>query len=1001
MSEVICRNELRREKVRRQEQLSGLDYVEVGKIGQAALDCDNQCFLRVYFLGKAPVELDRSNVRIEGGRRVCGIFVEELGIVRKRAIGLDDYMEIRVNKPGDFSTYTLRVVEKVTKGEKSEWRPHSAFDPQYNRVDFSFKVDCPNELDCRQEQICPPEPLQEPVNNYLAKDYSSFRQLILDRLALTMPDWQERHVPDIGITLVEVLAYVGDHLSYYQDAVATEAYLDTARQRISVRRHARFVNYRMHEGCNARTWITVTTDSDLSLEPKRTFFITGSDQELGTGAKVLTEDELRRIPPALYEVFEPLTEQPIQLYQSHNSIELYTWGDEECCLPRGATGATLFGVLIEEGEEEPDQVPSDGKKGKDGENGKEVPKPGNPGQKPDNDIPKPEIPPPQLYLKPGDILIFEELKGPKTGEEADADPKHRHAVRLTRVEPGLDQLDNTPVVEIGWAEEDALPFPLCISSLGLPSACTMVEKVSVARGNVILVDHGRRQEQELGTVTTKDAVECCKGEGILADQRIIPAPFHPFLDAAPLTFSQSVSSTAPAATCLFQDVRQALPQIWLTGVTEENGPQEQEVTSSVSVQQTAAQDTQQTLSQTMHTGMMEQSGSQEQGDAPAIPAEDSARQAVQQSQDMDRTAVQEISADSPIQSDPPVAQQRQEVAQQAPEEVADDSGNEEHSFAWCSRYDLFASGPNDRHFVTEMDDDGRAHLRFGNDEFGRQPEAGMRFSAEYRIGNGLGGNVGAEAVSRIVLRKEKLSGGILKIRNPLAAQGGTGAEPMEEVKLYAPHTFRRDLQRAIIAEDYAAIVEREFKNKVQRAAARLRWNGSWYQVLVTVDPLGREIAEPALLTAISQRLYPYRRIGHDIVVRSARQVPLEIIMRICVLPDYLRGHVKAALLELFSNRLLLRGGRGFFHPDNLTFGDGIYVSRLVAAAQGVAGVESVEVVALRRKRIFASQQGQGAGLDEAIEKGVLSLDSFEVARLDNDPSFPENGTFELDMRGGR
>ena len=38
-------------------------------------------------------------------------------------------------------------------------------------------------------------------------------------------------MPDLGITLVELLAYVGDHLSYYQDAVATEAYLDTARQR--------------------------------------------------------------------------------------------------------------------------------------------------------------------------------------------------------------------------------------------------------------------------------------------------------------------------------------------------------------------------------------------------------------------------------------------------------------------------------------------------------------------------------------------------------------------------------------------------------------------------------------------------------------------------------------------------------------------------------------------------------------------------------------------------
>ena len=67
-----------------------------------------------------------------------------------------------------------------------------------------------------------------------------------------MPDWTERHVPDLGVALVEVLAYTGDYLSYYQDAVATEAYLQTARNRVSVRRHARLTGYRLHEGCHAR-----------------------------------------------------------------------------------------------------------------------------------------------------------------------------------------------------------------------------------------------------------------------------------------------------------------------------------------------------------------------------------------------------------------------------------------------------------------------------------------------------------------------------------------------------------------------------------------------------------------------------------------------------------------------------------------------------------------------------------------------------------------------------
>ena len=36
-----------------------------------------------------------------------------------------------------------------------------------------------------------------------------------------------------------------------------------------------------------------------------------------------------------------------------------------------------------------------------------------------------------------------------------------------------------------------------------------------------------------------------------------------------------------------------------------------------------------------------------------------------------------------------------------------------------------------------------------------------------------------------------------------------------------------------------------------------------------------------------------------------------------------------------------------------------------------------------------------------IERGILPLSPFEIARLDNDPGFQENGILNLDMRGGR
>ncbi len=98
----------------------------------------------------------------------------------------------------------------------------------------------------------------------MAKDYASFRKLILDRMAVILPAWRERNPADLGVTLVELLAYVGDQLSYQQDAIATEAYLNSARKRVSLQRHARLVDYFVHNGTNARVWVHLTSEADWS-----------------------------------------------------------------------------------------------------------------------------------------------------------------------------------------------------------------------------------------------------------------------------------------------------------------------------------------------------------------------------------------------------------------------------------------------------------------------------------------------------------------------------------------------------------------------------------------------------------------------------------------------------------------------------------------------------------------------------------------------------------------
>ncbi len=857
--DLTCQTDTRREAVRSLEGRNGLDYIEVG---------DDQCTLYVYFLGKLPPELSRNGpgleqyLQIAGGDSITGINVVRVDAERNSDPERDDCLIVTVDKPGDFSVYTLSLSGVA------------GIDPFYASVPFSFKVGCPSDLDCTPSCECRQPLLDEPRISYLAKDYASFRQLILDRLALLSPDWAERHVPDLGLTLVEVLAYVGDHLSYYQDAVATEAYLGTARQRISVRRHVRLVDYRLHEGCNARAWVHLDVSEDLALPPAGVAFVSGGNAARPLQQNVLGTDQLASVPSSAYEYFEPLLADmtlPVQLRQAHNQICFYTWGQRECCLMQGATAATLLDRWV---------VPA--------------PTADQPTVGTTGTVASEARLPRALGLQAGDVLIFEEVLGPKTGVSADADPQRRWAVRLTSVQPAEDSVFPlevavgetslvlpTPVVCIKWATEDALPFSFCLSTLSAAPNCAYLPDVSVVRGNNILVDHGRTQEPEsLGPVPGVTGASCCECEGQPSDVQSRPALYRPTLRQLPLTYLDRLRQPAPPASqTLVQDSREAVGALSLV----------------------------------------------------------------------------------------------------------DDTGS-----TWTVQRDLIASGPDDRDLVVEIDNDRVAHLRFGNGELGREPDVGSRFTAVYRVGCGTAGNVGAEAISRLVL-KGWLPGGVsITVRNPLPAQGGVDPEPIDQAKQFAPAAFRRRLERAITADDYATLAQAN--PKLERASAQLNWTGSWYEADVSVDPWNLEMADPALLEAIGCDLERYRRMGHDLRVQAAVYVPIKLGIEACALPGYDRGHVKAALLARFSNRSNADGTQGFFHPDRLSFGDWVYLSRIIAAAQAVVGVSCVTVTEFHR--LFEPP-------NQEIADGVVPLAGNEIAQLDNDPNHPERGQLQIVVGGGR
>jgi hypothetical protein len=136
----------------------------------------------------------------------------------------------------------------------------------------------------------------------------------------------------------------------------------------------------------------------------------------------------------------------------------------------------------------------------------------------------------------------------------------------------------------------------------------------------------------------------------------------------------------------------------------------------------------------------------------------------------------------------------------------------------------------------------------------------------------------------------------------------------------------------------------------------------------------------------------FRMAGHDLEINAPRFVPLDIAVTICVEPDYFRGEIKAELIERLGSGVLPDGQRGFFHPDQWTFGQSVYLSQIYEAMTAVTGVASAQVTLFQR---------WGRSATGELNAGVLSVDRLEVVRLDNDPNFQENGRLTLSMRGGR
>ena len=255
---------------------------------------------------------------------------------------------------------------------------------------------------------------------------------------------------------------------------------------------------------------------------------------------------------------------------------------------------------------------------------------------------------------------------------------------------------------------------------------------------------------------------------------------------------------------------------------------------------------------------------------------------------------------------------------------------------WQPAATLYGRGPSERVYVLRQGDDGRTTVQFGDGVTGaRLPTGSETVRARYRKGLGKGGNVKPGQLSLLMSRPL----GLKEAMNPVAAEGGADAEPLDQARQNAPLTVLT-LDRVVSIRDYEDFA-RAFAG-VSKALATWTWDGQAQGIVLTIaGEEGAAISSTSetyihLVAALRQFGDPNVPLRVQSYVAKAFVLQAVITKGADAEATVVEGAAKAALLAAFSF-------------ERRRFGQAVALSEVMATLQGVPGVVGVDLDQLHRE----------------------------------------------------
>jgi len=367
-------------------------------------------------------------------------------------------LRLKIAPVGDYSTYLL-LTTAVGLSAPDNALP-LAMDPLLNALPFKFRPGCFN-LNCTPTEKFRPAPL-EPEIDYLARDYDSLRHVLMAAMMRRVPGWSPTSEADLDQVLIDLIAADADEQADYHDRVLNERSLATARKRVSLARHARLMDYHIHQGNQASTWLALEVAATVDLPAS-------AGDEFG----VWTGNHWKDPDAVVFAIPRDPARWRRRVHPELNTLRLYTWGDTVTALAEGSTEADLTGP-----------TPLDQAQAESlrdfflGQHPSQVVAPG------------------VVDLDPAiDQLLLQEALNPETGRPNGARTTQRQLLRLLPLDSPTPRAEALPdpftgewLVRVRWLAEDALRQNFCFSC---ECSGTVVADVSLFHANLICVTQGR------------------------------------------------------------------------------------------------------------------------------------------------------------------------------------------------------------------------------------------------------------------------------------------------------------------------------------------------------------------------------------------------------------------------------------------------------------------------------------------------------------------------------